>query len=112
MVMRNDNRDDKALSYRAKLMLLRTVSRLKLDINPPERKYFVEELVNIIKRDESLKSKVVNELREYLKVCLDACEEYRKKFLITLNDFFVAKAEAWLYEAEAASELLKFLTRS
>jgi len=110
--MVNDNRDDKVLSYRAKVMLLRTVSRLKLDIDPPERKYFLEELVNIIKSDEKLKSKVVNELREYLKVCLDACEEYRKKFLITLNPFFVAKIEAWLYEAEATSELLKFLTKS
>jgi hypothetical protein len=103
---------NKELSYRAKLMLLRTVSRLKLDIDPPERKYFVEELLDIVKKDEALKRKVINELREYLKVCLDACEEYRKKFLLTLNDFFVAKAEAWLYEAEVASELLKFLTRS
>jgi hypothetical protein len=103
---------NKELSYRAKLMLLRTVSRLKLDIDPPKRKYFVEELIDVVKRDEALKNKVVNELREYLKVCLDACEEYRKKFLLTLNDFFVAKAEMWLHEAEATSELLKFLTRS
>jgi hypothetical protein len=105
--MVNDNRDDKALSYRAKLMLLRAVSRLKLNID----KYSVEELVNIIKKDEDLKSKAVNELRRHLKVCLDACEAYRKKFLVTLNDFFLSKAEAWLYEAEATSEALEFLRK-
>jgi hypothetical protein len=100
--------NDRALSHRAKLMLLRAVSRLKLDIAPLE----LEELVNIIKKDEGLKRKVVEELRRHLKVCLDACEAYRRKFLVTLNDFFLTKAETWYYEAEATAEALEFLTKS